>query len=85
MHTFNPSIWEAEADKFEASLGYRMSSRTAKATEKPCLGGKQQQQTKKTCRRLMFFSFREGLYPKLDQGWPQTLPTSISQVLKLPE
>ena len=33
-HAFNPSSWEAEADKsleFEASLVYRVSSRTAKA------------------------------------------------------
>jgi hypothetical protein len=27
-HAFNPSIWEAEAGEFEASLVYRMSSRT---------------------------------------------------------
>ena len=37
-HTFNPSTWEAEAGRseFEASLVYRVSSRTAKATGKPC-------------------------------------------------
>jgi hypothetical protein len=39
-HTFNPSTWEAEAGRFlefEASLVYRVSSRTARAAENPCL------------------------------------------------
>ena len=34
---FNPSIWEAEAGRFfefEASLVYRVSSRTARATQR---------------------------------------------------
>jgi hypothetical protein len=33
-HAFNPSTWEAEAGdfEFEASLVYRVSSRTARAT-----------------------------------------------------
>jgi hypothetical protein len=31
-HTFNPSTWEAEA-----GLVYKVSSRTARATEKLCL------------------------------------------------
>ena len=38
-HTFLPSTWEAEAGgflSFEASLVYRVSSRTG-YTEKPCL------------------------------------------------
>ena len=37
VHTFNPSTWVAEADKFsefEASLVYRMSSRTARAIQR---------------------------------------------------
>jgi hypothetical protein len=35
-HAFNPSHWEAETgiSKFEASLIYRLSSRTAKATQR---------------------------------------------------
>jgi hypothetical protein len=36
-HAFNPSTWEAEAGgflEFEASLVYRVSSRTAKATQR---------------------------------------------------
>jgi hypothetical protein len=42
MHAFNPSTQEAETDgshKFEASMVYRASSRTARAThtQKPCL------------------------------------------------
>jgi hypothetical protein len=38
-HAFNPSTWEAEAGGFLSSrpLVYRVSSRTAKATQKPCL------------------------------------------------
>jgi hypothetical protein len=48
-HAFNPSAWEAEAGKFpefEASLVYRVSSRTARATKKPCL----KKQNKKTLK-----------------------------------
>jgi hypothetical protein len=37
-HAFNPSTWEAEAGRliseFEASLVYRESSRTARATQR---------------------------------------------------
>jgi hypothetical protein len=36
-HAFNPSTWEAEAGEFlefEASLVYRVSSRTARTTQK---------------------------------------------------
>jgi hypothetical protein len=35
-HTFNPSTWEAEAGRFlfEASLVYRVSSRTARAIQR---------------------------------------------------
>jgi hypothetical protein len=41
-HAFNPSTWEAEAGGFLSSrpawsTEYRVSSRTARATEKPCL------------------------------------------------
>ena len=39
-HTFSPSTWEAkqaELCEFKASLVYRVSSKTAKATEKTCL------------------------------------------------
>jgi hypothetical protein len=40
---FDPSTWEAEAE-CEASLVYRMSSRTASThTKKPCLKNKQKQ------------------------------------------
>jgi hypothetical protein len=38
VHTFNPSIWEAEAGRFsvnsEFSLVYRVSSRTARAIQR---------------------------------------------------
>jgi hypothetical protein len=38
-HVFNPTIWEAEAGQsleFEASVVYRVSSRTDSSPEKPC-------------------------------------------------
>jgi hypothetical protein len=50
-HTFipNASIWEAEAGRShsKANLGYRVSSRTARAkyTEKACLGKTKQNKT----------------------------------------
>jgi hypothetical protein len=37
VHAFNPSTWEAEAGRFlefEASLVYRVSFRTARATQR---------------------------------------------------
>ena len=43
-HAFNPSTWEAgrQTYEFEASLVYRVSSRTARATQKnPVLENKQ--------------------------------------------
>jgi hypothetical protein len=43
-HAFNPSTWEAEAGgfwpEFEASLVYRVSSRTARATQRNPVSGK---------------------------------------------
>jgi hypothetical protein len=39
-HAFNPNTWEArgrQISEFEASLVYKVSPRTARATEKPCL------------------------------------------------
>jgi hypothetical protein len=48
-HAFNPSTWEAEAGRFsefEASLVYRVSSRTARATQRNPVS-KNKKQTKK--------------------------------------
>jgi hypothetical protein len=47
-HTFNPSTWEAEAggfviSEFEASLVYRVSSRTARATQRNLVSKKKNQ------------------------------------------
>ena len=39
-HAFNPSTWEAEErqiSEFKVSMVYKVSSRTASYTEKPCL------------------------------------------------
>ena len=49
MHTFNPSTQEAETGRseFEASLVYRVSSKTSKATQRKKSCFKQQQQKSK--------------------------------------
>jgi hypothetical protein len=42
VYAFNPSTWEAEISEFEASLVYRVSSRTARTTQRnPVLKKKQ--------------------------------------------
>ena len=49
VHVFNPSTWEAEAGRFfefEASLVYKVSSRTAIATQRNPVS-KTNKQTKK--------------------------------------
>ena len=66
VHTFNPQhlvgrqrqvdLWE-----FQANLVYRVSSATAKATEKPCLEKpKQQNKTKKKPRVSLYSSVYPG-------------------------
>ena len=57
-HSFNPSTWEAEAGrflKFEASLAYRVSSRTARTIQKSPISKKQtnkkQNKTKQKTRK----------------------------------
>jgi hypothetical protein len=43
-HAFNPSTWEAEAGRFlsfEASLAYKVSSRTARAIQRNPVSKKQ--------------------------------------------
>jgi hypothetical protein len=58
-HTFNPSTWEAwEAEagrisEFEASLVYRVSSRTARATQKLCLEKPTNQPKTKTNKKKL--------------------------------
>jgi hypothetical protein len=48
VHAFNPSTWEAEAGGFcKASLMYRASSRTARATQRNPPSKKLKQKTKK--------------------------------------
>jgi hypothetical protein len=49
-HTFNPSIWEAEAGgslEFETSLVYRVSSRTARDAQRSLVSKNQNLKTKK--------------------------------------
>ena len=53
VHAFDPSIWEAEAGallEFEASLVYRVSSRTAKATQRNPVS-KKKSKTNKTKKK----------------------------------
>ena len=48
-HAFNPSTWEAEADRseFKAILVYRVSSRTARATLRNPVSTKQKKKERK--------------------------------------
>jgi hypothetical protein len=54
-HAFNPSTREAvtgfRISEFEANLVYRVSSRTVRATEKPCL--EKNQKESEPCSDLM--------------------------------
>jgi hypothetical protein len=54
---FDPSTREAEAGgfEFEASLVYKVSSRTAWATQKPCLKKKKPKKQKTTSQRPFCF------------------------------
>ena len=48
VHTFNPSTWETgRFSEFEASLVYRMSSRTARAIQRNPVSKKKQKQKKR--------------------------------------
>jgi hypothetical protein len=43
LHTFNPSTWEADEGyvcEFKASLVYKVSSRTARATQSNTVSGR---------------------------------------------
>jgi hypothetical protein len=62
-HAFYPSTWEAEAGEFEfeASLVYRVSSRTARATQRnPVLKNKTKQQQKDTTPAQLGFPVYRG-------------------------
>ena len=54
VHAFNPSTWEAEASgfEFEASLVYRVSSRTARATQRNCLEKKRERKRERERKKL---------------------------------
>jgi hypothetical protein len=57
-HAFNPSTWEAEAGRFlssEASLVYKVSSRTARATQRNPVS-KNKNKTKQTKRPQVLHS-----------------------------
>jgi hypothetical protein len=50
-HAFNPSTWEAEAGEsleFEASLVYKVSSRTVRTMQRPCSPPPKKKKTKST-------------------------------------
>jgi hypothetical protein len=54
VHVFNPSTQEAEAGgfEFEASLVYKMSSRTARATQRNPVSKKQKRSYTPACPDL---------------------------------
>jgi hypothetical protein len=49
-----PALGRQRKTEFEASLAYRASSRTAKATEKPCLDKQNKQTNKQTNKQKVF-------------------------------
>jgi hypothetical protein len=57
-HAFNPSTWEAEAGgflEFEASLVYKVSSRTATAIQRNSVS--ENKQTNKQTKRFIYFIY----------------------------
>jgi hypothetical protein len=59
-HAFNPSTWEAEAGGFQvASLVYRVSFRTARATQRNPVSKNQKKKKKKNS-----WAWRDGLEVK---------------------
>jgi hypothetical protein len=52
VHAFNPSTWEAKAGRceFQDSLAYRMSSRTAMATQRNSASKKKKKKKKQVFR-----------------------------------
>ena len=55
VHAFNPSTWEAEAGEFlssEASLVYKVSSRTARAIKRNPVSKNKQTNKKKNKKKL---------------------------------
>jgi hypothetical protein len=53
-HAFNPSTWEADRQisEFEASLIYRVSSRTARATQRNPVSKKKKKKRKKERKKV---------------------------------
>jgi hypothetical protein len=58
-HVFNPSTWEAE---FKVSLVYRVSSRTARATQRNPVSKNQTKTTKQPMAKESFFFLRLTFY-----------------------
>jgi hypothetical protein len=55
-HAFNPSTWEAESrqiSEFDASLVYRVSSRTARAIQRNPVSKKQKQTNIKKSKNVL--------------------------------
>ena len=58
-HAFNPSTWEAERGRriseFEASLVYKVSSRTARAIQRnPVSKNQKKKKTKKKNKKILY-------------------------------
>jgi hypothetical protein len=53
--TFNPSVWESEADtsEFEVSPVYRVSSRIARATQRNRVLGEKEKKKKKKKKKIV--------------------------------
>jgi hypothetical protein len=73
VHAFNPSTWEAEAGRsleFKASLVYRVSSRTARATQRNPVWKKQKQKNKnKQQQQSRRFKTILGNHSEVQAAW----------------
>jgi hypothetical protein len=87
-HAFNPSTWETQAGRFcefEASLFYRVSSRTASATQRnPVSGNKQKtKQNKKKNKQTnkILKNQKPKTKPKQNKTkGPQVLLSTINKI-----
>ena len=70
-HAFNPSRGR-QISEFEASLVYRVSSRTTKATQRNPVLKNKNKQTNKQKSRLRFSDILERFFPKASNNAPSS-------------
>jgi hypothetical protein len=83
-HAFNPSTWEAEAGRFsefKASLVYRVSSRTARATQRNPVSKNKTKQTNKQKQKTQTNKQNQPLF----KGWRDGSTVKSTGCLLCPE